>query len=148
MVASDNLWHASASHTYLQSFPKWYHMSRFNIRPLLTSTDLEWPQMVSYTQSQYESNIQPSRGFQKGVTCLGSVHSQCWPLTASSDLKWPRILKIPTHSFLVWSQLFKNIVVEKSQKFHFLQPIYFWKAGVEPFSDLLKFFRSEVIWGR
>ena len=40
----------------------------------------------------------------------------------SHDLKWPRILKIPTDLFLAWSQLSKNIVFEKSQKNHFSGP--------------------------
>ena len=75
--------------------------------------------MVTCTQSQYESNILTSRGFQKGITCLGSVHFQIWPLMTSHDLKWPRILKISTDSFLAWSQLSKNIRFIKSQKFHF-----------------------------
>ena len=75
--------------------------------------------MVTCAQSQYESNILTSRGFQKGITCLGSVHFQIWPLMTSHDLKWPRILKISTDSFLAWSQLSKNIRFIKSQKFHF-----------------------------
>ena len=75
--------------------------------------------MVTCIESQYESNILTSGGFQKGITCLGSVHFQIWPLMTSHDLKWPRILKISTDSFLAWSQLSKNIRFIKSQKFHF-----------------------------
>ena len=76
--------------------------------------------MVTCIESQYESNILTSGGFQKGITYLGSVHFQIWPWMTSHDLKWPRILKISTDSFLAWSQLSKNIRFIKSQKFHFL----------------------------
>ena len=75
--------------------------------------------MVTCIGSQYESNILTSGGFQKCITCLGSVHFQIWPLMTSHDLKWPRILKILTDSFLAWSQLSKNIRFIKSKKFHF-----------------------------
>ena len=53
---------------------------------LVTSNDLYWSQKVSYTQSQYESNILTSRGFQKHITCLGSVIFQVWPLMTFDDL--------------------------------------------------------------
>ena len=33
-------------------------------------------QMVTCIVSQYESNILTYGGFQKGITCLGSVHFQ------------------------------------------------------------------------
>ena len=66
--------------------------------PLMTLSDLKWPQKVSYTQSQYESIILTSRGFQKHISCLGSVIFEVWPLMTSHDLKWPRILKTITDS--------------------------------------------------
>ena len=46
--------------------------------------------------------------------------------------------------FSYFSRAFSKMDL-KIENFDFLQPRYFWKAGVEPFSDLPKFFRSEVI---
>ena len=88
-------------------------------QPLTASDSLWQPLTASDTQTQNESSILTSRGFQKHITCLDSVHFQIWPFTTSDELKWPRILKNPKDPFPAQSQLSKNIVVEKSQKSHF-----------------------------
>ena len=88
----------------------------------MISNNLWQPLTASDTQTQNKSSNLTSRGFQKHITCLDSVHFQIWPFTTSHELKWPRILKNPKDPFLAWSQLSKNILSEKSQKSHFSNP--------------------------
>ena len=88
----------------------------------MISNNLWQPLTASDTQTQNKSSNLTSRGFQKHITYLDSVHFQIWPFTTSHELKWPRILKNPKDPFLAWSQLSKNILFEKSQKSHFSKP--------------------------
>ena len=108
---------------------KWDQSWKFSIlhigdlwQPQAASDGFWQPLTASDTQTQNKSSILTSRGFQKHITCLDSVHFQIWPFTTSHELKWPRILKNPKDPFLAQSQLSKNIVVEKSQKSHFSKP--------------------------